>query len=321
MEKNNLDNEPIEPEVELNPESEPEQEPGVEGGVPGEEDGEKKVEPWLETDEQTSDDGVMPVAAHVKAKKKLKGIISEKDDELASLRDELKALKERRIEPTKTVQAIEKPPSEYDFDSAKEYQAALAAYHNKLSYESVRSELQKQKQAEEESRKRKEITDAVDLHYERAEKLISETGIEPEKYKSADHKFRSAVDSVFKGKGDAVVDGFISMLGDGSEKVAYYVGNNESARAKLQAMLMSDPSGLKAAIFLGEQKARLTGATLKKQTSKAPAPAPNADKGAGGASGKDFKKAFDAAEKKGDTQAAYDARSAAKKAGVDVSKW
>ena len=121
------------------------------------------------------------------------------------------------------------------------------------------------------------------------------------------------------GKGSAVVDVLISRIGEGSEKVSYYIGRNETARAKFQALMMEDPTGIKASIFLGEQKARLTGAINKQKTSKAPAPAPDVTGGRvavdGGA---ELKKKYDSAKT---IQEQLDARRAARKAGIDVSKW
>jgi len=120
--------------------------------------------------------------------------------------------------------------------------------------------------------------------------------------------------------GDIIVDQVISILGEGSEKVLYFLGRNKAALAKFQNLLMTDKSGMKAAVYLGQEKQRLTNPI--KQRSSAPAPVTNikGDEPLSGAAGR-FKKKYDAAHKKGDNQAAYNAKKEARAAKIDTSTW
>jgi hypothetical protein len=162
---------------------------------------------------------------------------------------------------------------------------------------------------------------AVDEHYERVDKLLTDSGISPEVYKAADQKVREAVESLMPKQGDLVVDQMIAHLGEGSDKVMYYLGRNKGALGEFERLLIKDPSGIRAAVFLGTQKERLSG-TPKKMKSAASPPA-NEIKGDAntGTKGKAFKKRYDAAHEKNNMQAAYNAKKEAKAAGVDTKEW
>jgi len=109
-------------------------------------------------------------------------------------------------------------------------------------------------------------------------------------------------------------------MGEGSEKVLYYLGRNQAALNKFQSLLAADKSGMKAAVYLGQEKQRLTNPI--KPRSKAPDPASEikGDEATRGAANK-FKKTYDAASKKDHPQDMYNAKKAARAAGVDVSEW
>jgi hypothetical protein len=109
-------------------------------------------------------------------------------------------------------------------------------------------------------------------------------------------------------------------LGEGSEKVNYYLGRNKAALAKFQNLLMTDKTGIQAAVFLGQEKQRLTKITKPRSNAPKPATEIRGDEIVTGAAGR-YKKKYYAAHKKGDTQSAYNAKKEARAAGVDVSKW
>jgi len=115
--------------------------------------------------------------------------------------------------------------------------------------------------------------------------------------------------------GDALVDAFISKVGDGSERVFYNLGINKTNLGKFRETLVNDPTGLDAAIYLGGLNKTLN-KTVKRKSS-APAPAD----GKSDVKGKAYKKKYDAAHEKNNPQAAYNAKKAAREAGVDVSDW
>ena len=278
-------------------------------------------EPWMEEEEggeQDLDDPSknVPVGKFVSVKKKLKGQISDRDEEIERLKQERDdALKLKSTEPTVLVR-----PKKDDFDDDEAFEDALDTYNESRTTETInRTRLEDQKKAGQQQAQEK-LTEAVDGHYERAETLIEKSGIKPEIYKAADTTVRKAVEAITPNLGDVIVDQVISILGDGSEKVIYFLGRNKAALAKFQSLLAADKSGMKAAVYLGQEKQRLTNPIRPR--SNAPGPAKNikGDVPITGAEAR-FKKKYDAAHGKNNLQSAYNAKKEAKAAGVDVSKW
>jgi hypothetical protein len=272
------------------------------------------VEPW-----QREDDGkTVPLGVLKDTRNKLKGRISERNEEIEKLKAEIEALKKKP--PEMQAAGALKPPKEFDFDTDEEYQAALEEYHSKSInhrfelIEKNRRDEQRQRQAME------NLTKSVDMHYERAAKLVSESGIDPEIYKNSDMTVRRSIETMRPNEGDIITDQLIDILGDGSEKVMYYLGRNRPALNQFMVLLSEDPAGIKAAAYLGEQKARLT--VPQKRTSNA---RPPATKIKGDAttnnSAKRLLKKYQEAHKKGNVQAAYNIKKEARQAKIDVSTW
>ena len=292
----------------------------AEGEATEAETGEKVVEPWMETEEEQTEEPEKEEAVSLKAflknKKKFKEREQAMAEELEQARRELERVKAQSFDKPTSTSAR---PKEWDYETDEEYQAAIDKWEDERLNEKLETFAQKKARIEAEEREKQNVSAALDGHFERADKLIKESGISPEVYAAADATFRNSVETIMPGKGSAVVDVLISRIGEGSEKVSYYIGRNETARAKFQALMMEDPTGIKASIFLGEQKARLTGAINKQKASKAPAPAPDVTGGRvavdGGAG---LRKKYDSAKT---IQEQLDARRAARKAGIDVSKW
>ena len=280
---------------------------------------EKVVEPWQETEEEDAGPlGVMPVAAHVRYKQKKKAATEKIEADLLALQEENKALKAGTFKP----EAAPARPTRTSFDDDEAYFVEMEKYEDAMT--SLRLKRQKFNETHvQQQAQYKEVTEkAVDSHYERAAKIVKDTGISPEVYQETDKQVRTAVDSVIPNMGDIVVDQMITTLGEGSEKVFYYLGRNHAALDRFKSLLIDDKSGMKAMVFLGQQKERLT--SSGKQRSKAPAPSPNLGNGGvnnDSAGVKKAKKAYEVAHKKGDIQAAYDAKQSAKKAGANVSSW
>ena len=78
-------------------------------------------EPWQKTDDDITGD--VPVGTHIKMKQKLKGRVSERDDEISNLKVEIESLKKGRVTPQAT--APSKRPQSEDFDTDEEYETAL----------------------------------------------------------------------------------------------------------------------------------------------------------------------------------------------------
>lgn len=253
-----------------------------------------------------------PVSAIIKLKSKLKGKISERDEEIERLRKENEQLK-----TSKPVE-LPKQPLAIEFDTDDEYQAALTDWLKKrdeVSFSELENRRNQQTKAQQQQQ---EVSQAVEQHYERAAGLVEKYGVDPEVYRTADATVRATVEKIRPGQGDVVVDLLIANLGEGSEKVTYYLGKNSTALNQFRALLHDDPSGLKASVFLGKLSNKLEG-TIKK-TSRAPAPAASASGSANVNSGT-LKKQYDKAHKSGNTAEAFEARRAARKAGIDTSQW
>lgn len=70
---------------------------------------------------------------------------------------------------------------------------------------------------------------------------------------------------------DGALAHLLDTVGDGSERIAYYLGTNESARSQIKAMLKDDPTGLKAIAHMTRLSEKLK-PKQRKQLSKAPEP-------------------------------------------------
>lgn len=282
--------------------------------VPGGE--EQEIPAFMAEGDGQEGDQTVPVSAIVKVKAKLKAKLSESNEEIDRLRQEIDTLKQ----PKPTAEAPKRPRLA-DYASDAEFDAAMDNWEQQHTESTLATVEQRKTQREQAERIQQEVTTAVSGHYERAAKLVSEHTIDPEVYRAADHTVRSAVEAVMPKRGDAVVDQMISIIGEGSEKTLFHLGRNQNSLNTFRALLQDDPSGLKAAVFLGKKTAEFNGTTTKK-ISRAPAPAASATGDAGGGvKASAIKKQYDAAHKKGDTQAAFNLKRQAKAAGIDIKQW
>lgn len=289
-----------------------------------EEEGAKPdVEDWMQSDEQASEGGGDKrftdgdVAA---AKRKLQAKLEKRHtSEVEELKRKIEALEKGRStqQPADTGQKPMPTLEAHDYDEAK-YQKAMQDWVVNNAQSVTKSTLEQQRQEERQQQQRQALEQSVDSHYQRAATLAKEAGISDEVYQQTDLAVRQAIDSAMPGQGDLVTDQLISRLGEGSEKVMYYLGRNAGEREKLRTALTSDPSGLSAVILLGELKGRLS--SPPKKTSKAPAPARRAEGGGTGGDGK-VDKLRRAYQKETDTQKRFDMRRKAKQEGIDVSNW
>ena len=218
-----------------------------EGEATEAEEGKKVVEPWMETEEEYTEEPEKEEAVSLKAFLKNKKKFKEREQALA---EELEQAR-RELERFKA-QSFDKPiststrPKEWDYETDEEYQAALDKWEDERLNAKLETFTQKKARIEAEEREKQNVSAALDGHFERADKLIKESGISQEVYAAADATFRNSVEAIMPGKGSAVVDVLISRIGEGSEKVSYYIGRNETARAKFQALMMEDPTGIQA---------------------------------------------------------------------------
>lgn len=302
------------------PEADEEEEQQEQGG----EEEQQQKETWMltgEEEEQETDN--VPVARHISVRNKLKGRISEKDDEIDRLKQEIEQIKSGRGQAGQPGQPEQmKRPDPLDFTTDAEYHAAMDKYEESLleqRYNRLEAKRTYDLKVQEVNAAREK---AVNTHYDRAAKLINDSAIDPDVYRESDITVRQAVENMMPKRGDLVVDQMISLLGEGSEKVMYYLGRNRNALNEFKVLLSEDQSGLKAAVYLGEQKTRLL-APAKRQ-SQAPKPGRKIEGDSGVTNQVDvseMKKKYDKYHKNGNIQQAYDIKRKAKLAGVNTGKW
>jgi len=270
---------------------------------------------FLKEDEE---DDKVPLPTFLKTKKKLKGQLSERDSEIEKLRSELESLK-GTIGNRVQEQPVKRPRIN-DFDTDEEYEAAMDRYEdtrfNNISQNLSNANTQKTRQEQI----IKKIEASVENHYSRAEELISQHGIDPETYRTADSNVRHAVEAVRPQQGNQSVDYLIAQLGEGSERVMFYLGRNKSKLAEFQSTLIDDPNGIKTAVFLGELNKELKNNTTKTSRSHKPAPSANGD-AVPSSKGLAEKAKYDKAHAAGRVQEAYSIKKNAKQMGVDVKDW
>lgn len=273
---------------------------------------ETEVEAWMLAEEQApANDGGFTGSDIAAAKRKLRSKLTKQhESETAALKaeiDSLKAQMQGGVAPQAQASTQEAMPTleSCDYDDVKHQQAVAAWVDKRISNQSQQTQQQQQQQ-----QVATQLTEAVDSHYERAAKLSSEQNISPELYQQSDLAVRQAIGS------DEITDQLIARIGEGSEKVMYYLGRNPAARENLRSKLQSDPTGLSAMIMLGELKGQI--ATPSKKTSKARPPAKRADGGAAPANvGEKMKREYG----KADLQGRISIKRKAKAEGVDTSNW
>ena len=295
----------------------------------GEDDGEEPeaqaVPEWMQSEEQASDKGQVPVKSHVAMKQKLKGRLHEKDGEIEQLRQEIQQLKAPTI-PAVTAPAITQPQSSMpkleDFydkpDPEAAYNASLQTWISQGVEQQLSQHFQTHQQSQQQQQQTRVINDAVDRHYDRAAKIVSEGLLTAEEYQGADSLIRQTVESVAPGNGDHFVDALLGRMGEGSEKVVVSLARNSQHLQTFRQSLLDDPTGITAAAYLGELKGKFSGATGK--VSRTPRPGSSL-KGDGGKDGGTAQRQYKTAHKSGHRQKAFDIKRAAKAKGVDVSQW
>lgn len=289
----------------------------------------EEKEPEVEATEEQVDDAWMKPEGEETPKftdsdaaairRKYKSQVQEKNEENESLRKEIEELKKKVSSPA--VESVQAKPKREQFVTEDEYLEALTDYKIALSTQRSQSE---QSAAAAKQRQEEMIaatTKAVDAHYERGAKLAEKSGIKPEAYQAADKQFRSAIEGEFPKAGDAIADALIASLGAGSEKVTFNLGVNATRRAEFVKLLREDKSGIRAAAYLGEIKALLNAPAKRQTTAPDPIDDIRGDKAGGVGSAEKMRRDYKTAHAKGDVQAAFNIRRAAKNKKIDTSKW
>lgn len=330
VEEEETNDEPIEDEKELWLQSDEEEEEETSDEEDDETSDEEEEETSDEEDDETSDDNKkakklpddkkVSVRKHIHMKQKLKRRAFEKEKENEALKEENERLKEqlRKTTPVKTEKLVRPHPD--DFDDDNEYAEALRQYEQDLVDQRIaqRDEENSKNAAIEEYKRQRD--QAVDEHYDRAAKLVEDSKIDPDAYKAVEDKVYAAVEEIIPKMGDATIGHLISLMGEGSEKVLYYIGRNKKVLDEFKTSLKEDSTGLAVTLFLGRLHERITGSKNKVSRAKKPAPKLDGDKGSSKGE-KLYHRKYKAAHEKKDFQLAFNIKREAKSKGVDTSKW
>ncbi len=296
-------------------------------GEPGEESGgDPPVEAWMQTEEQGSDDGEVPLATHISVRSKLKDKVKERDAEIEQLKAQVQQLQggmmPGQVPQQPSQPATTQPPTgaqmprleDYDHDSDK-HAAAVQQWQLGQMQAMQQAQQQQWQQQQQANQRQAAINAQVDSHYNRAQELTVKAGIKPELYQAADLAVRQAVDAVAPGHGDAIVDDIIARLGPGSEKVLYHLGRNPSKQALLQQKLRNDP--FEAMAYMGELKATISAPVKRKSNAPKPASRPGGGSTSSDDEGK-LKRRYKAAKS---DQERWEISREAKKAGISSLGW
>lgn len=321
--------EPVEVEEETEAEEvEPELEESVDADEATDDDEEDNDQPaWMTEESEDSDsqedDGNgerkftgSDIAA---AKRKLKQKLESKNSEVDDLKQQLEQMKQQLQQPSSNAQQQGfRKPTRDQFDNADDPEEA---YLDALTDWKLATKIQQSQGIAQQQQRQRAVEEAQNRHYAAAAKLISEHGISEDNYRQADLNFRRGLDEVKPGAGELIATELIAQLGEGSEKVAYMLGRNRSKMAQLQQALIEDPNGIKASILLGQMKAETSMPNKNLRQAPPPTKKIQGDAAGSGSADKKLKKQYQQAAKSGNAQAAFDARRAARKAGIDVSDW
>ena len=284
------------------------------------ETGGEDLEAWQQTGE-VSNDKKFTDSDIGAAKKKLRSKLGrEHASETDKLLERIKTLEAGSApQQQRTAPTLVRPKMD-DYDDDEGFETAMDSYYDaKLDAKLVNRDGQmadktRQREAQQ------ALSKSVDGHYERAVGLVKDSGISEDVFRDSDAKVRAAMESIRPGQGDDVVDYLINALGEGSEKVMYYLGRNAQELEILKSKLVSDPQGMTAMAYLGQKLNQLASPQKRRNTAPKPATQINGDAG-GSSSHAKLKSDYAKADKAGNAQARFDARKAGKKAGADVSNW
>lgn len=285
-----------------------------EGGEPDSEEGEKaEVEDWLKGDDHESQAEKKYSGTDIgNAKAKLKTKLTKRhESELDVLRAEIDELKTSRSKPSAEPVKLQRPKREdfYDADDPEDAfdkattDYVIATTRADHAATAATGEAQRAQQQVEQT-----LRQGEDNHYDRAAELIVKSGISADKYQAADTAFKQAIEDVIPEAGDNVAAMFVGMLGEGSEKVVFNIGINQDKRDKFQSLLRSDPTGMKAGMYLATVNTELSSPAKRKTA--APKPAPNVKSDANMST---MDKQLSKAEKSGDVQLQIELRAKMRK--------
>lgn len=271
-----------EPETQDEPEEEPDNEPDTDEGSSEEEEGNEAEEDEASEDFELELDGEpetgqqkpSPEDALVYKLTKQKAKAREYKSEIDELREELKALREGRQSQPQAQSRPQQPAHQYPpvpvlyedgIDTKEQYTQAYQRWMAECKAVDERNS-QADQQKSEYKRQMEEMTHNL---AKRLGKFATEHKIKDERVISAAERATSEIDGATKIEGSLAY--LLDSVGDGSERVAYYIGTNDAAMSTVKELLQKDNSGLKAIAHMTRLAEKLK-PKHSSRTSKAPAP-------------------------------------------------
>lgn len=290
----------------------------AEGAEPSAEASEDDELEWLKTDstEEKKPGDLVPLAAHLEAKTRLKGKVAERDARIAELEAKL-------AQAPQAQQADDLEPilEQWEFEGdPRDYPRYVAQVNARNALKLQEGERRQQAQAKAYADFTAKVATELDNHYDRAASLVSSGQIAEDRFKAAESRVINTLESFNPGKGKNTLEYLISELGAGSEKVIYNIGNSEEAMRGLEAALANDPlkTGYKAFGYLVSLRDKFQSKPATK-----PKPVPQPDKPLRGSapSVSSYRKAYERAHANGDAEKAFDIKQLAKAKGENTSQW
>lgn len=313
--KPQIDDQPIE-EAKTDEEILPEQESDAE--TEKEEGKEESLESWMNVEESSNSEPTFSGSDIAAAKKNLRTKLEKRHDvEVDELKNKIQKL-EANTNIEQAVHTGTKPKRD-DYYSSDDPDDAYeeAVYKWRRTQEASAKTKEDNNRQVQEFKSNQELS--VNNHYERAQELINKHDITSEAYQDADMAFRKVFDSVKPGQGDALANEVISLMGEGSEKVAYYIGRNPKAQQEIKQALIDDPRGFKVMRLMGKYDAVVSSPT--KRVTRAPKPNTEVRGDQASTRISQLKKQYETAHSKGDGQKAFNLKREAKRNGENVNTW
>ncbi len=250
---------------------------------------------------------------------KQKAKAKEYKSELDELKAELAALKAGTSQP-QTQQRSQQPAQQYPpvpvlyedgIDTKEQY---TQAYQRWMA--DCKAVDQRNAQADQQkSEYKRQMEDMTHNLAKRLGKFASEHKIKDDRVISAAEKATSEIDEATKIEGSLAY--LLDSVGDGGERVAYYIGTNEGAMAKVKELLQADSTGLKAVAHMTKLAEKLK-PKHSSRTSKAPAPDRSIKGDGSPASQRKLQDEYDKASTKSDLKGMREILRKAEKVGVKL---
>ena len=285
------------------------------------------VEEWLKSEE---DERTLPLDKHIEVRTKLKTKLSEKDEELQTLKQEIESLKYGFSK--QPVNAELKRPSradfadEYDEVDQDAYDQAVDDWNLKRFEQSQSVNQNKALQEQQQEQQQQALEESVNKHYESATKLVKDGLVKAEAYQEADQAIVGRLNNELAGDGsrghgrlmaDHLANIVRQVAGDSSAKLWFKLGRNPNQLEKLVTAFRDPLTHAQGYAEIAKMSAEVKAPNKKRSLARPPAKQISGDKNAS-PSESSLKRKIKKARESGDLQSVISLKRQAKKQGVNV---